>query len=196
MTRRCPLGILQCCDRRPKGAQSIFDLLFILVAAPRPEEPFQAVVLAPRHDVHVEMGNTLAYTIIDGHEGAFRLHALHDGPREQPDIGEECANEGIGQIEECFDVALDDQQRMARKERTMVEEGEGDIVLEHFKAGHDPANDATKRTVFPELFLQNGGISHRISLFGDLLTVSQLRITEAGGCRVKSEGIGQMRGKV
>src|ERR1700730_4244903 len=139
-----------------EGAQGGFDFLRILVSAPRPEKAFQAVPLAAGHDVHMKMGNTLAYDIIDGHEGTFRLHPLHDGPGEEPDIREDRAHEGVRQIKERLGVALYDEERVAREERAMIEEGERNIVLKDFEAGHAATNDVTERAVF----LEHDGIFH------------------------------------
>jgi hypothetical protein len=133
-----------------KGSQGGFDFLRILVSAPRPEKALQAILLAAGHDVHMKMGNTLAYDIIDGHEGAFRLHPLHDGLGEEPDIGKDRAYKGVWQIKERLDVALYDEQRVAREERAMIEEGERNIILKNLKARHAATNDVTERAVFLE----------------------------------------------
>ena len=125
----------------------------VLVSAPGPEKALQTISLAPGDDVHVEVGNTLAHTIIDGHEGAFRLHPLRDGPGEQPDAFEKWTDEEVWQIEERFDVALYDEERVPGKERAMIEESERNVVLKNLMAGHAAANDIAERAVFPEHFL-------------------------------------------
>ena len=145
-----------------EGLQRVFDFLVILIGAPRPEKAFQAVSLASGDDVHVKMRNTLAHTIIDGDEGTLRLHPLHDGLGEKPDIAEDCANELVGKIEERFDVALYDKQSVAGEERAMIEEGQRNIVLKNFEAGNGAANDLTKRAVL----VQHESICRRIFHLG------------------------------
>ncbi len=133
-----------------KRLQGSFDLLRVFVGAPRPEEPLQAIPFAPRHDVHVKMRNTLADAIVDGHEGAFRLHALEDGLGEQPDVGEEGADKRVGQIEKRFDVALGDEERVSGKKRPMIEERERNIVLKNLERRHEAANDLAECAMFVE----------------------------------------------
>ena len=130
--------------------QGGFYFLVVLVSAPRPEKALQAISLAPRDDVHVEMRNTLAYTIIDGHERAFRFHPLHDGLGKEPDIAKNCAQQRVWQIEERLHVALYDEQRVARKERAMVQEGQRNIILKNLEAGDAAANDIAESAVFLE----------------------------------------------
>ena len=96
------------------------------------------------------MGNTLAYTIIDGHKGAFRLHPLHDSLREEPDIDKKRADEGVWQLKERLDVALYDEQGMACEERTVVEERQRNIVLKNFETRNDAPNDVAKDAAFLE----------------------------------------------
>ena len=108
------------------------------------------------------MRNTLAHPIIDGHECTLRLHPLHDGSGEKPDIAEDCAHELAGKIEERFDVALYDKQSVAGEERAMIEECQRNIVLKNFEAGYGAAKDLAKRAVL----VQHQGICRRIFHLG------------------------------
>lgn len=154
------LGLLKRRDGRTQGAQRGFDLLRIFISPARPEKALQAVPFSSGDDVHMKMGNALAYHIIDGYEGASRLHSLHDSLGEEPDIAKDRAHDGVRQIKERLDVALDDEKRVAREERAMIQEGERNIVLENLEAGHAPAKDVTKRAVF----LEREGIFHLRSI--------------------------------
>ena len=49
-----------------------------LVLRPRPEEPAQAVLLHPRHDVGVQMRHRLADDVVDRDERALRAHRVAD----------------------------------------------------------------------------------------------------------------------
>jgi len=148
-----------------KRAQSSVDLLLILVSSPRPEKAFQAVTLAPGNDVHVEMGHALAHAIVDGHKGALRLHPLHNGLREKPDIGKQRADKGVRQIEERLEVALCDKERVAGKQRTMIQKGQRSLVLEDFEARHDAADDVAEKSAF----LEHEVIFHLIFYLGSSL---------------------------
>lgn len=57
-------------------AKNILDSkygLLIFVAMPWPEEAFESVLFMTRHDVDVQVGYTLAHTVIYSYKGAIRL---------------------------------------------------------------------------------------------------------------------------
>lgn len=120
--------------------------------------------------MYMKMRNTLAHTIIDGHECALRLHPLHDGSREKPDIGKQRANQGVRQIEKRLDVAPGDEERVAGKKRAMIQEGERNIVFKDLEARYGTANDIAEKAAFLEYFtemgLGNGLIFHLIFYLG------------------------------
>jgi len=90
------------------------------MSLPRPEETAQTVFFSSRNNVYVQVRHALAHSIVNRDKRALRLHALLDGARQHLDITEERRNELRGKIFERFIVHLGNQQRMARKKRTMV----------------------------------------------------------------------------
>ena len=81
--------------RRAGDPQSrrMFFLIFStssgsFVRLPRPEEAAQAILLAPRHDVDVQVRNALADAVVDGHESAVRHQRQFHRARQQLGIRE------------------------------------------------------------------------------------------------------------
>src|SRR5258708_26612167 len=67
-------GNAQALNRGVDGALHVFHFAFGLVRIARPEKTLQAVPLAPRHDVDMQMRHTLAHPIVDRDEGSLGLH--------------------------------------------------------------------------------------------------------------------------
>ena len=109
-------------DGAPDGRLRIFHLRLVRMSLPRPEETAQAIFLPARNDVYVQVRHALAHSIVNRDKRALRLHAPLDGARQHLDIAEKRRNELRGKIFERFTVQLGDQQRVARKKRTMVQE--------------------------------------------------------------------------
>ena len=63
---------------RSNGFLNLQHLLDTFIFVPRPEESSQAVFSAPRNDVHMEMRNALANSIVDAHKGAVCVKSLLD----------------------------------------------------------------------------------------------------------------------
>ena len=72
------------------------------------------------------------------------------------------AHERFRQIKQCFDVALGDEKRMPGKQRTVIEEGQREIVLENFVARHGAANNLAESAIGIEDGVEGPGISRRI----------------------------------
>ena len=55
------------------------QMLLAVVPAPRPEETFQSIALAARHDVDMQVRHALAHTVVDRDERAFGAERGFDG---------------------------------------------------------------------------------------------------------------------
>ena len=130
-----------------KRAQGLVDFVRVLIGASGPKEAFQAVSLAARNDVNMEMRDALADPIVDGHEGALGVHALDDGAGKKLDIQKERADQLIGQVRKRLEVALYDEEAMAGEKRPMIQKCERDIVFKNFVAGNAAADDIAERAV-------------------------------------------------
>src|SRR6266566_4307538 len=64
-----------------------FHLLVILIFFSRPEKSLQSISLAPRHDVDVEMGHTLANPVIHREERPLSAESLLHGRTEYARLG-------------------------------------------------------------------------------------------------------------
>jgi hypothetical protein len=133
-----------------KRAQGLVDLVRVLIGAPGPKESFQPVSLAARNDVNVEMRDALADAIVDGHEGSFGVHPLHDGAGKKLDIQKERADQIIGQVRKRLKVALYDEEAMAGEKRAMIQKCERELVFKNFVAGNAAADDVAERAVLFE----------------------------------------------
>src|ERR1700730_5383476 len=120
-------------NRRPQRAQYLSYLIGALVFTARPEEALQAIALPARNDVHVEMGDALADAIVGGDERSFRPHAQLDRGREHSHIREQRRKERIRQVLDGFEVTLRDEETVARKQGSMVEERDAVLILENAK---------------------------------------------------------------
>lgn len=112
----------------------MFHLFFIGVALARPEKTSQAVLLSPWNDVHMQMRHALTHPIVDGDEGAFGFHALLDGAREHLHITEEGSDKLAGKVCEGFVVIFGNKQRVAGKQRPIIQERERDGIFEYHQA--------------------------------------------------------------
>ncbi len=95
------------------------------------KKPAQAVLAVARDDVDVEVGNALADDVV---ERRRRCPAAPIASRTAADSMRALANSGstsaVGQVPDRLVVLARDQQRVAREERPVVEEGERGVVLE------------------------------------------------------------------
>ena len=134
-----------------KRAQGLVDFVRVLIGTAGPKEPLQAIALAARNDMDVEMRAALADAIIDGDESSLGVHPLHDGARKKLNIQKERADQFIGQVGERLEVILYDEEAMAGEKRPMIQKCERDIVFKNFVAGNAAADDIAERTVFFQL---------------------------------------------
>ena len=81
--------------------------------------------------MHVQMGNALADTIIDGDERALGLKTRLDSAREPLRIAEQRLQQIGWQVGERLIVLARNQQTVPWEERPPIEEGDGPIVFEN-----------------------------------------------------------------
>ena len=138
-------------NRGVEGAQSAIDFVRILIGVARPKEPLQPVSFAARNDVDMEMRDALADAVVDGHEAALGVHALSNGAGKELNIQKERADEFAGQVRDRLEMALYDEEAMAREKRAMVQKCERDLVFKNFVAGNAAADGIAERAVVFQL---------------------------------------------
>src|SRR5262249_47976587 len=84
--RRPPLQLIH---RALYTAPYPFHLFCVLIFLPRPEKPSQSILFPPRDDVHVQVWNALADTVVHRHEGALCAHRFLDGGTERGGMAEQ-----------------------------------------------------------------------------------------------------------
>src|SRR5690242_5047329 len=111
-------------NRRAKEGPELFrgfgQVLIALVLLPRPEEAFQSVAFAARHDMDVQVRNALAYMVIDGDESALCAQRLLDRAFKILDSLKERSELRLGQIGQRDDVPAGDQQNVSGEQRPVV----------------------------------------------------------------------------
>src|SRR5579863_9596330 len=86
------------------------QVLFAVVGAPRPEETFQTIALAPWHDVDMEVGHALAHIVVDRDEGSFSVQGVFNGPLETLRGLEQRPDLRRGEVGQRDNVARGNQQ--------------------------------------------------------------------------------------
>lgn len=132
------------------GIQYFRDLLSALVFGARPEETFEPITFAPRHNVHVKMRNALADAIVQGYERSVGLHATLDRYCEQLNIGEKRRDQSRRQITESFTMSFGDEQAMSGEQRAVIEKGQSVGVLKHAVGRRLAAHNSAEKTAFLE----------------------------------------------
>ena len=105
-----------------------------VVRAPRPEEAFQSVSFASRHDMDVEVGDALADAVIDRDECPFRSEGPFDGGLQLLNGLKQRADLSGRQVRQCGNVPGRYQQNMAGEERPAIEES--DRILPEIGRAH------------------------------------------------------------
>jgi len=119
-----------------------------------PEEAAQAVLFPTGNDMHVQVGDTLADSIIDRDKRAFGLHAMLDRASQHLGITEKWRDERRGKIFERLIMLPGNQQRVAGKKRAMVQKRERDVVFKNDVARHIMRDDLAElacRSMFHQL---------------------------------------------
>jgi len=82
----------------------------------------------------MEMRDALTYAIVGGDECSFGLHAQFDGGGEDLYIREKWRHERWRQILDRFKMVFGNKEAVTGKQRTMVQEGDGVLILENARA--------------------------------------------------------------
>src|SRR6266481_1447479 len=133
--------------RRTQSAQHGIDLFGVFVFAARPEKPLQAIAFRARNDVHVEVRNALADSIVGSDKRALSAHTKLDCCRKQAHIRKQDRQERIRQIVDGLEMVLGDQQAMAMKQWSMVQESNGLFIFKKTKTVVG-SNDFAEGAVF------------------------------------------------
>src|SRR6266511_5933702 len=140
---------LQLGDGRAQSLLNLQDGFLILVGVPRPEKTFQAVLPPARHDVDVQMRNTLADVVVDGDQGAMSFQALLHSACQQLGVGEQRCDQSKRQIIQRLIVTFRDQQTMPWEKGPTIEKRQRYLVREDvialLIATDDLAKDARLR---------------------------------------------------
>ena len=126
------------------GSPHFFHLGVVAIFCARPEKSAQSVLLAARHNVHVEVRHALAHPVIDCEEGPLGSCSLFDRLAEDPRAFEERTGIGGRQVGQCGVVGPRDDQAMSREQRAVIQEGKKTFVLEDDRSGHLAGGDLAK----------------------------------------------------
>jgi hypothetical protein len=90
---------------------------------PGPEEAFEPVALAPRHNVDVKVKYALAHDVVDRDEGPLGVERPFDGTLKPLRDLKERSDFGRREIGKRHYMPHRDQQNVAGEERPVIEEG-------------------------------------------------------------------------
>jgi hypothetical protein len=132
----------------PNRRRDLLHLIVVAVRAARPGEVAaeEAVVVATRHDMNVEVRHALADNIVDRHERAFATGGPRHGARQALCKGEERSHVGDGQIGKGRDMRPGHQENMAWQERASIEECDSRWIVEDDLGRSFTADDGTEGT--------------------------------------------------
>jgi hypothetical protein len=80
----------------------------------------------------MEVRNTLADFVVDGHKSSFSFHAGFHGECEKPGVGEKGLDPVVRQIRERLVMIFGYQEAVSRKERAVIEKSQAKIVFKHY----------------------------------------------------------------
>lgn len=115
------------------------------VPLPGPEEAFESVLVATRHEVDVEVGNALTHMIIDGHECSIGFQPLFDSPFQQLRVLEQRPDQGGGKVSERLVMFLWHEKAMTGEKRPTIQKGKRVVVFMNKRGLLLSADDAAKR---------------------------------------------------
>jgi hypothetical protein len=115
-------------DRRRDLAHVI--VVSVRVARPGKVAAEEAIVMATRHDVDMEVRHALADHVVDRHERTVVTSRLRQCACQTSREGEEGAHFGGGQIGKGGDMLSGDEQNVAGQERASIEEGDTRWIVE------------------------------------------------------------------
>jgi hypothetical protein len=106
------------------------SLIAVRAACPGEVAAEEAIVVATRHDVNMEVRHTLADDIVDRHERAFATGRSGYGARQAPRQGEERSHLADGQIGKGPDMRSRREQHMAGEQRAAIEKCDPRWIVE------------------------------------------------------------------
>jgi len=106
----------------------------------------EAIVMAARYDMDMEVGHALADYIVDCHERAFATGGLSHGAGQTSREDEEWSHVGDGQIGKGRDMLPGNEQHMAGQERSSIKEGDASWIVEDDLGGRIATNDGAEDT--------------------------------------------------
>ena len=123
-------------------------VILVTVWAARPGEVAaeEAVIVATRHDVNVEVRDALADHIVDRHKRAGATDGLWHGPGQTSREGEEWTHFGYGQIGKGRDMLPGHEQNVTGQERASIEKGDASRIVEDDFGRRIAADDGAKNT--------------------------------------------------
>jgi hypothetical protein len=131
-------------DGLPDRFRDTSRSLVAFVLLPRPEKAPQAILVAPGHDVDVQVRHTLAHAVIDRNERALGAHRQLHRPSQQPCIAKQRSDKLLGQVPESLEMPARDEQGMAGKQRPVVQKGRARGVFPYEVGGHRALENLTK----------------------------------------------------
>jgi len=164
------------------------DHFFLLIGATRPEEAAQAVLAFSRNDVDVKVRDALADDIVDGDKAAFRLHAVLNSARKLLGIQEKGTDEVSRKVEQRWIVRFGNEQDVAGKKGTNVEESQGDFVFENNFGLHFARDDFAEQAGFASGRVGPLWFGVRARFF------HWIRLILPSGLRIENSQRGKMRG--
>jgi hypothetical protein len=93
------------------------------------------------------MSDALAYAVVHGHEGPLRPKSDLHGAAEPLRVAENGGELAGGQIEHRFAMGARDDENVARKERTRVEESYAVVFLHHAMSRDLSASNCAERAL-------------------------------------------------
>ncbi len=133
-------------DGGPYGVAHPLGGGLVGIAAPRPEEPLEAVAAVARDDVDVEVGDALAHPVVHGDEAPLSPQRLLKRLRQETGGAEQGRNESGREIGKGGVMGAGDQQDVAGEKGAAIKEGQALPVAVNYVrgdlAGDDPAEAA------------------------------------------------------
>jgi hypothetical protein len=125
-------------------------VITVRVARPGKVAAEEAIVMATRHDMDMEVWHALADHVVDRHERTVAAGGLRHGACQTSRESEEGAYFGDGQIGKSRDMLPGHEQNVTRQERALIEERDTNWIVENDLgrrlAADDGAEDAPATT--------------------------------------------------
>jgi hypothetical protein len=102
----------------------------VWVARPGKVAAEEAIVMATRHDMDMEVRHALADHVVDCHERTVAIRGLRHGACQTSREGEEWSHCGDGQIGKGRDMLPGHEQNVTGQERAPIEEGDTSWIVE------------------------------------------------------------------